>query len=60
MGLTGPFTTRGIFKPMGARMISRTRIEVSWQGFAVIKVIFIFAEVLSMIGSHEDEGIVTN
>jgi hypothetical protein len=31
-----------------------------WQGFAVIKVIFIFTEVLSMIGSHEDEGIVTN
>jgi hypothetical protein len=29
------------------------------QGFAVIKVIFIFTEVLSMIGSHEDEGIVT-
>jgi hypothetical protein len=41
-------------------MISGTRIEVSWQGFAVIKVIFIFTEVLSMIGSHEDEGIVTN
>jgi len=26
----------------------------------VIKVIFIFTEFLSMIGSHEDVGIVTN
>ena len=40
-------------------MITGPRIESIAQGFAVIK-IFIFTEFLSMIGSHEDEGIVTN